>query len=80
MVKPKPKVNNPSLGGLNPNLIYTPTGKLPRAAGNLSRNKALAGYTVAAALASGLINAAGIKYDAKLGFITLNKPKGKAKK
>ena len=80
MAKPKVKVNKVNLGGLNPNLIYTPTGKLPRAAGNLARNKALAGFSVAAAIASGLINAAGIKYDLRLGFITLNNPKGKAKK
>tara|TARA_R100000750_G_scaffold48177_1_gene32997 strand:- start:1742 stop:1984 length:243 start_codon:yes stop_codon:yes gene_type:complete len=66
--KPAPKVN---LGGLNPNAIYTATGKVARAAHNADRHKALSGLTVSEALLTRTVNAQDIKYDLKLGFITL---------
>lgn len=67
-VKNAPKFN---LGGLNPNAVYTATGKLARAAHNAERHTALNGKTVAAALGTRLVNAADIKYDVAKGFITL---------
>ena len=66
--KPAPKLN---LGGLNPDAIYTATGKVARAAHNAERHKALSGLTVSEALATRTVNAQDIKYDVKLGFITL---------
>ena len=66
--KPAPKVN---LGGLNPNAIYTATGKVARASHNAARHLELSGKTVSEALTTRMINAQDIKYDLKLGFITL---------
>ena len=66
--KPAPKVN---LGGLSPSAIYTATGKVARAAHNADRHKALSGLSVSEALLTRTVNAQDIKYDLKLGFITL---------
>jgi hypothetical protein len=69
---PVPK-NTPvvSTGGLNPSAKLLATGKLPRAAQNLARNKALNGLTVSAAISGGTVNATDIKYDLKRGFFKL---------
>ena len=66
--KTEVKVN---LGGLNGDLIYTPTGKVARATHNAERHLALSGMTVTEALATRLVNAQDIKYDLTRGFITL---------
>ena len=66
--KKEVKVN---LGGLNGDLIYTPTGKVARATHNAERHLALSGMTVTEALATRLVNAQDIKYDLTRGFITL---------
>mgnify|MGYP003140827370 CR=1 FL=1 len=64
------KVN---LGGLPPAKIYTKTGKIARAVHNAERHELYNGKTVHEILSikPTVMTPADIKYDVKVGFITL---------
>ena len=66
----KPTVN---YGSLNPEAIYTATGKVARASHNAERHVELNGLTVEDALATRKVTVADIKYDVAKGFIKLVK-------
>ena len=65
-----PKIN---LGGLPAKAVYTKTGKLARAVHNAERHDLYNGKTVAEILSikPTVMTPADIKYDIKLGFITI---------
>ena len=65
-----PKIN---LGGLPAQAMYTKTGKLARAVHNAERHDLYSGKTVSEILSikPTVMTPADIKYDVKLGFITL---------
>ena len=65
-----PKIN---LGGLPAQAVYSKTGKIARAAHNAERHDLYSGQTVQEILSikPTVMTPADIKYDIKLGFITL---------
>lgn len=60
-----------NLGNLDPDLVITKTGKMPRVQHNLERVNDFHGKTVREALESRRMDARDIKYDVDKGFYTL---------
>ena len=62
-----------NLGGLPENAVYTKTGKIARAVHNAERHELYNGKTVKEILSikPTVMTPADIKYDVKVGFITL---------
>ena len=62
-------------GDLNLDAVYTATGKVARASHNKRRHKKCDGKSLREILGKKMMKLPDIKYDLKLGFVTLNKPK-----
>lgn len=69
------KCKDVKCGGLHLDAIYTATGKVAKASHNKKRHKKCDGKSIREILGKNIMKIADIKYDIKLGFVTINNPK-----